>query len=228
MAAAMSEHDRDRLTAQGMDSLTPEQGLKALATIVREGTPQVAVLPANWGAFGRQFGPTRVPSLFRDLVHAKAAAPQQTSNGRIRHDLALRVAEAPPGNRLGLIRSFVRERAGRVLGLDHSRAIDPRQPLSELGLDSLMAVELRNSLAQDLGESLPATLLFDFPTIETLAAHIEKLIAPPATLELPRQNGVAHTSLTADVADVTDVKDLTDAEAEALLLAELEDMKRKK
>ena len=45
-------------------------------------------------------------------------------------------------------------------------------PLKEIGLDSLMAVELRNALTRSLGQPLPATLLFDHPTLDALAAHL--------------------------------------------------------
>ena len=54
----------------------------------------------------------------------------------------------------------------RVIGASAADAIDPRQPLNEIGLDSLMAVDLRNRLGTGLGlaRSLPATLVFDYPT----------------------------------------------------------------
>jgi acyl carrier protein len=87
----------------------------------------------------------------------------------------LRALDATPSNlRREKLRESIGQAAAIVLGRDASRLIDPHQPLQELGLDSLMAVELRNRLGNLAGRTLPASLLFDFPTIERLA----DLLAP--------------------------------------------------
>jgi acyl carrier protein len=64
-----------------------------------------------------------------------------------------------------------------VLGLEAHRAVGERKPLSEMGLDSLMAVELRNRLGQDLHleRPLPATLVFDYPTVEAITVYLVDL-----------------------------------------------------
>ena len=51
--------------------------------------------------------------------------------------------------------------------------VDTMEPLTAAGLDSLGAVELRNSLEEDLGMSLPATLLFDYPTAQDINAFLQ-------------------------------------------------------
>ncbi len=81
--------------------------------------------------------------------------------------------------------AFVREHALRALGVDPAKPIDPRTPLGDLGLDSLLAVELRNTLGRALGASLPATLLFDYPSIETLAAYLLNDVLQLAQPEAP-------------------------------------------
>ena len=101
-----------------------------------------------------------------------------------------------------------------MLGLDAATAIAPRLPLKEVGLDSLMAVELRNALTRSIGQSLPATLLFDYPSLDALATYLMRVLqldeapAPAARSEPLPQRPIAE---------------LSDEEAEAQLLAELDD-----
>ncbi|MBL8348623.1 MAG: acyl carrier protein, partial [Rubrivivax sp.] len=85
---------------------------------------------------------------------------------------------ATPARRADLLLALVGDQVARVLGASDGQAIDPQQPLSELGMDSLMSVELRNRLtsAFALARSLPATLVFDHPTIEALARHLQDLL----------------------------------------------------
>jgi acyl carrier protein len=119
-----------------------------------------------------------------------------------------------------VVAGFVAASARKVLGLPGSAEIPPRQPFQELGLDSLMAVELRNAVGAALGRAQPATLLFDHPTPESLTDHLLSLLpTPDAAASPPPADAAAPT--VADAADAADVAALSEAEAEALLLAEL-------
>ena len=53
-----------------------------------------------------------------------------------------------------------------------STTVDPRRPFGSMGMDSLMALEMRNRLETEMGMLLPATTLFDHPTITALAEHL--------------------------------------------------------
>jgi len=67
-----------------------------------------------------------------------------------------------------------------VLGIDPDLDVDPRTGLMELGLTSVMAVELRNRLSADLGQPVPVTLMFERPNVEAVADHLLNEILAPA------------------------------------------------
>ena len=83
---------------------------------------------------------------------------------------------APEARRAALLRP-VRAEVGSVLGVPESDPLPPRQGLFDLGLDSMMAVELRQRLERRFGVTLTPTLVFEHPTIDGLAAHIADLLA---------------------------------------------------
>ena len=112
----------------------------------------------------------------------------------------------------------MRGHVARVLRLDGAEAVDRRHRLTDLGIDSLMAVELQTRLSRGLAvDTLPATLIFDHPTVEAIAAFIERDVLRLSPPPVPEQRA---PSAVADAA-ATDVVDLSDEEVEALLLERL-------
>lgn len=79
------------------------------------------------------------------------------------------------------LRSYVRAQVARILEMPSSTQIGTGQRLFDLGLDSLMALELANSLRLSMGHALPATVIFDYPTVEALVGYLADLVlkAPP-------------------------------------------------
>lgn len=102
-----------------------------------------------------------------------------------------------------------------VLGLPSDAQIEAGRPLGELGLDSLLAVELRNVLGRDLAQRLPSTLLFDYPTPDALTDFLVELLAGD-------DEGARETSRTSlDEDSLSLVETLTDEEVERLVAEEL-------
>ena len=79
-----------------------------------------------------------------------------------------------------MLLEVVSKEAGVVLGLAPGGGLEPGRPLGELGLDSLMAIELRNRLSACTGLVLPATLLFDYPTPAALGGYLGALLGVAA------------------------------------------------
>jgi acyl carrier protein len=156
-------------------------------------------------------------------------------------DVRARLLAAEPGRpRRLLLESHLREQVAQVLRLSPSR-IESHQPLKSFGLDSLMAVELRNRLEASLGVSLSATLVFNYPTVAVMAPYVAGKMglsletesngqaAVVAELVMPTEPKPVGTDdlspLSTDAAfSPTEIRQLSDEDAEALLLKELEDI----
>jgi acyl carrier protein len=95
--------------------------------------------------------------------------PSQT-NGQA--ELVDLIARTEPGLEMEVLVEEVRRRACIVLGLASGHAIDPDRALSDMGLDSLMAIELRNALSAAAGKALPSTLIFSYPSTGALAGYL--------------------------------------------------------
>src|SRR3989338_4962734 len=77
----------------------------------------------------------------------------------------------------GELQTMVQTMARQILQLKNQKIVDSMRPLLEYGLNSVMAVELRDVLSQAIGSPLPATLLFDYPTIKSLTDFLAKKVS---------------------------------------------------
>src|SRR5262249_54348027 len=110
----------------------------------------------------------------------------------IARGLLSRLRGAPSDERLSLLVTCVSQEVQRVLRLP--TLPDPRLGFTDLGMDSLMAVELRNRLQQQLGSDYPlsATLMFDYPNVNALATFLAH--SSPTVSLTPRATTDRHTA----------------------------------
>ncbi|GAB7110817.1 hypothetical protein JCM4814A_91350 [Streptomyces phaeofaciens JCM 4814] len=159
-----AEHaDLVRAARLGHRALTPEQGRDLVELAVRRGTPHQVAWVLD---LPRVRDSVAGAALWRSLLPAPRTAPGDGGG------LAGRLAALPETDRADRVLALVREEAARVLGLRSAEAVRGDQPLRDLGMDSVTAVELRNRLGARLGTRLPATLLFDHPTPLRLTRHL--------------------------------------------------------
>ena len=216
MAAAVDDRDRRRWARQGISEIELEAGLELLGRLLRAPGAQVTVLPIEWETFLREPGGPR-PLLSELAPRRRSGRPNAAPEGRPEPTLARRLEAAPPGGRRRLLVAHVQDEAATVLALDAPQAIGIGQGLRDLGLDSLMAVELRNRLQASVGRPLPATLAFDHPTVEAIADFLAAELGIPAAGDRVERRDARP----ADLAIAARVAALTEEEAEALLLKEL-------
>jgi polyene macrolide polyketide synthase len=169
MTGDLDQAARTRIGRLGLLALSPEQGLelldraaeadRALLLPMRLDLKRIRSLAASSGA---------VPALFRRLVRTPVQRAAQGGAGA----LGRLLEQTPAGEREGVVLELVRRTLAGVLGYASPEAVSARRAFTELGLDSLSAIELRNQLAASTGRTLSATLVFDYPTPAALARHL--------------------------------------------------------
>ena len=217
MGARVSTRDRERWQRQGIGSIAVDQGTGLLARILAGAPPQVCVLPVDWRAFAASYPADARPAIITGLSDSPRHQPAAAASAAVSLPELLR--QLPASERRQEVYRHVSDVVRRVFGVDPSFAIDPQQGLRDLGLDSLMAVELRNDLQRSAGQSLPATLAFDYPSLESLAHYLTTLLS--ADLSGPDVTTGASQGEVARADAAGEIRDLSDAEAEALLAEEL-------
>ncbi|WP_197361732.1 SDR family NAD(P)-dependent oxidoreductase, partial [Streptomyces clavuligerus] len=172
LTARLVDADLDRTARGGFGALTTAEALTLFDAALR--TEQSHVLAAKidtvaLGAARRAGAP--LPALLGHLGRAPRRAPA-TPAAPVGPAFADRLAALSPTEAQGALLDLVRGHAAAVLGHSSARLIGAGRPFKELGFDSLTGVELRNRLAATTGERLPAALVFDHPTPETLARYL--------------------------------------------------------
>ncbi|MEM9161683.1 MAG: SDR family NAD(P)-dependent oxidoreductase [Cyanobacteria bacterium P01_F01_bin.4] len=161
----------------GVDVIDPAQGLAQLAKIwptpATSPTPQIGIIPINWSVFLTQPLVKNLP-FFQDLTHnSLTPSPVQPY-----HDTALtassfldQLAQTPPDQQRQLLDTYVCQQICQTLGFQPDE-LDRQAGFFDLGMDSLTALELKNTLQVNLGISLPSTLVFDYPTVTALLSYL--------------------------------------------------------
>jgi acyl carrier protein len=212
--AAESDAAQRRLRLSTAKALKPATALEALGLIVtRQPRPaQVVVLdmiePAD--------------------VQAKRRVGTNGSGEAERGRLIRELEAVSPRKRPAFLVAYLQEQAGAVLGMEPGRGqiLHPQQPLNEMGLDSLMAVELRNRLSLLLDRALPATLLFDYPTLTALSGYVvEQFLAAAREVEVVGMDGAGEAATEMQGAKEVpegDLDEMSSDELARLLASELD------
>ena len=170
VGAAAKQRRDNRGMQRHKHFIAPQQGLHIFEQLLHQSPIQIGVLPLTWTDMMEPFGEHGCPVFLSELVQDEPERSERTNLAA--PTLLQELENAPSSQGWNLMQAYVRGQVSRVLGLAPSRPVPLQQPLSELGLDSLMALELRNAIGSAVGRTFPATLLFDHPTLEDLVAYI--------------------------------------------------------
>jgi acyl transferase domain-containing protein/acyl carrier protein len=222
--AASAGHSDGRWAAQGIGGISPDQGIEILEQILRHNPIQIGVLPVTWPVYLQRFPVGDEPALLRELGQTMRAREQSATASAQRARVLEQLEAAAPQARVDLLLAHVRDQVVNVLGLPPTFHLEPKQKLFEMGLDSLMAIELKNTLQSQLGQPLPSTIIFEYPTIETLTQYLaHDVLALQLTKAEPAEPQPSARSETME-----HLKDLSEDDLEDLLAKKLESLAQRR
>jgi myxalamid-type polyketide synthase MxaB len=171
MSARLAERHLRGYESRGVRLLPPRVAARELTAALGGAGPQVLIGECDWSRYAAS---AAAPvALYQDLVADASSGTDQVDMDRL-------TAAARP-ERVRLISGFVRATVGRVLRVDEADDLDGDAVFAELGLDSLLAVELKNALETAFRLPLPASVTADQPSVDQLVDFIDRQFEPATT-----------------------------------------------
>ncbi|QDU54007.1 type I polyketide synthase [Aeoliella mucimassa] len=172
-ADTFGETDREAgIKSRGMDLIPVDEGLQLLGDLVAAGTVQTTVMDVYWESLLTLLGSRRLSAL---EAMASEHGSGESAGSAVDHDFRNELFDAPAGERVPMVRDYIQAELARIMSFEPDQ-LDVDLPLTAFGLDSLMALELKNNLEARLAFTLPMAKLLEGPSIASLAGDTVQLI----------------------------------------------------
>ncbi|USX53686.1 type I polyketide synthase [Lentzea sp. HUAS12] len=181
MGAGLSRADLDVMAQEGFGALALAEGMALFDDALRTDEPVAVPVKLDRAALRRFAKHNEINQMWHDLARATS---RRVTEAAKTSSLADRLASLTATEQDALLVDLVRVHAAAVLGHADAEALETAKPFTDIGLDSLTAVELRNRLNTAAEVRLSATAVFDHPTTAALAAHLKQLLAPQEAAKL--------------------------------------------
>ncbi|MEU7909384.1 type I polyketide synthase, partial [Actinoplanes sp. NPDC049118] len=174
LTGRLGDTDVARMVRSGVTAMPTGTGLALFDAALRATDPAVVAARFDLGRLRARAADHGVPPILRGLVRApgRRSVAEAAVSASEAEALLRRIAALPAEQRILAAGDLVRMHVAAVLGFAGPHAVDAERGLVDLGFDSLTALELRNRLGRATGLRLPATLIFDYPTVSALAGHL--------------------------------------------------------
>jgi myxalamid-type polyketide synthase MxaE and MxaD len=181
-----------RLALLGISNMAPEQALEVLQRLLGQDSTQVVAVPVDWRKYRESYPAGGEPPLLSQLAREEVDVPRQADRPGDKTRLtSAALLAAEPGERHQLLQSYLSAQVARVLGLSAAK-LDLQQPLSNLGIDSLMAVELKNRIAVDLKVNVPVVKFLQGFSIDQAVTQVLDQLTAGANPSAPLAQVVAQ------------------------------------
>jgi acyl transferase domain-containing protein/acyl carrier protein len=220
-----SKADQHRFEQAGLHPMPVERSLAALERLIASSQPSAIVASVDWNVLRTVYEMRRPRPLFAQLssqTRTESGISLKSKSGAVESNVSRELRHASPARRRDILIAHLRLQAGSVLGFDSSRQIELDQGLFDMGMDSLMSVELKGRLERSLGVPLPSTLTFNYPTIGKLADFLLNEVLRECSA--PTLEEIAPTPASV-VSPARPTEDLSEEDLSLLLMKKLEQMK---
>ena len=220
-AAAERQVDK-QMSLKGIGTIDPQQGLEVLESLIVDSATQVGVIPIDWSTFLAH--QNKIQSGFWENFQT-VTTPTQTQDDGFKEKLLAIVSH----QRKSYLVNYLQTEVGKVLGLSADNPPNPNQGFFDIGMDSLMAVELKNRLETSFGVSFPSTVIFEYPKIIDLADYILTEVLPSEYSQEDQVDDVVGQDLPLDLETELELQvgsDESEGELDSSIAEELASLER--
>ncbi|NEO78391.1 type I polyketide synthase [Moorena sp. SIO4G3] len=178
MAARLAVEHQNRMHSSGITEMATKEGMYALDLLLtnESATAQVGVASIEWQVLSESWSGIKKNSLLRELLEKEEWAAKDTRHQKVKAEFLAKLEEASLEKRQEILTEHIRVQVSQVLGLSSSKLPEVNVGFASMGMDSLMTIELKNRLQNQLGTKLPETIAIEYPTIAKLSLCIEELM----------------------------------------------------
>ena len=162
-------------------ALKPSQGIQALAQLLSQPMAQMAVLPVPWAEYFKLFPQAATKAFLQPIAQTSG----QQSQIQVQRQFLQTLESLPVNQRLEKLVVHVQTQVASIMGVSPPESLDLERGLFEMGMDSLMALELKNTLESNLGIFVPAVAAFEHPSVVALSTYLAQEILE---WEIPNQS----------------------------------------
>ena len=175
LSDGQSEEERQVTLTSGLEPMADEVAIKVLPLLTGPGAgSRPTVVAADWPLLAAAYRTRAALRIVDDLLSTDTEGADGSPARSTEFRDALR--EADPTRRRGILVDHVTAQVVGAMGLASAQLLDPTAGFFQSGMDSLMSVTLQRSLSDSLGETLPASVVFDYPTVEALSDYLATLL----------------------------------------------------
>ncbi|MGZ6780950.1 MAG: beta-ketoacyl reductase, partial [Mycobacterium sp.] len=183
------EHERQITLDSGLEPMPDEVAIQALWSVLGEGAPvRSTVVAADWIRLATAYRTRARLHIVDDLLPSEHTDEAGDAPSAPVTEFREALRDAEPRERHDLLVEHVRALVADAMSLASPQFVDPAAGFFQFGMDSLMSVTLQRSMSETLGQTMPASVVFDYPTVVALAGYLATIL--PELIEAAEQEDV--------------------------------------